>query len=79
MADKTVSYTQKAITGPLIWSLSFTRNGPNLEWQAAYEQKDSNGVVRGHGSASGTTTVFAAFTPAFASSVLAECNAKEGT
>lgn len=79
MADKAVSYTQKVVTGPMVRSLSFTRNGSNLEWQAVYEQQDSTGGVRGYGSVGGTTTVAAALASAFATALLAACNGQEGT
>lgn len=79
MADKAVSYTQKVITAPMVKSLSFTRNGANVEWQCVYEQQDSTGGVRGYGTVGGTTTVAAALASAFATSLLAACNAQEGT
>ena len=79
MADKAVSYTQKVVTGAMVKSLSFTRNGSSLEYQAVYEQQDSTGAVRGYGAVGGTTTVAAALASAFATSLLAACNTQEGT
>lgn len=80
MADKVVSYTQKVVTGAMIRSIAFTRNGANLEWQAVYEQQDSTGVVRGTNSIGGTTTVAAALNTTWAAnSVLAAANTQEGT
>lgn len=79
MPVKPVSYNQQVVTGAMVKSLSFTRNGSNLEWQAVYEQRDENQLVRGFGSVAGTSTVATAIAAGFATALLAAANTKEGT